>query len=89
MAQYMYDVIDPEDRDRLHDNLLVGPSKLPMEVCIIRCSAEVIFKLLQLILELMMIYGFHFLSPDLCVQVFLGSGEVSPPSAIAGARREH
>ena len=32
MAQYMHDIIDEEDRGRLHDNLLVGPSKLPMEV---------------------------------------------------------
>ena len=32
MALYMYDIIDPEDRDHLHDNLLVGTSRLPMEV---------------------------------------------------------
>jgi V-type H+-transporting ATPase subunit C len=31
MAQYMYDIIDVADRPNLHENLLVGPGKLPME----------------------------------------------------------
>ena len=28
MAQYMADILEPEDKDRLHDNLLVGTSKV-------------------------------------------------------------
>ena len=28
MAQYMADILEPEDKDRLHDNLLVGSSKV-------------------------------------------------------------
>ena len=32
MAQYMSDILEPEDREKLHENLLVGASKLPMEV---------------------------------------------------------
>ena len=28
MALYMADILEPEDKDRLHDNLLVGPSKV-------------------------------------------------------------
>ena len=35
MAHYMSDIIDPEDRDKLHENLLVGPGKLPMEVSLV------------------------------------------------------
>ena len=31
MAQYMADILDKEDKDRLTENLLVGPNKLPME----------------------------------------------------------
>lgn len=31
MAQYMADILEPEDKERLHENLLVGPSKLSME----------------------------------------------------------
>ena len=36
MAQYMSDILDPEDRDRLHENLLVGPTKLSMETYVTR-----------------------------------------------------
>lgn len=32
MSQYMLEIIDEEDRQRLHENLLVGPAKLPIEV---------------------------------------------------------
>lgn len=28
----MLEIIDEEDRERLHENLLVGPAKLPIEV---------------------------------------------------------
>ncbi|XP_003389520.1 PREDICTED: V-type proton ATPase subunit C 1-B-like [Amphimedon queenslandica] len=38
MAHYMSDIIDPEDRDKLHENLLVGPGKLPMENYVARFS---------------------------------------------------
>lgn len=31
----MSDIIDPADRDKLHENLLVGPGKLPMEVSLV------------------------------------------------------
>lgn len=36
MAQYMADILDPEDKDKLHENLLVGPNKIPMETFLIR-----------------------------------------------------
>ena len=36
MAQYMSDILDREDRDHLHENLLVGPSKQPMETYVSR-----------------------------------------------------
>ena len=36
MAQYMSDILDREDRERLHENLLVGPSKQPMETYVSR-----------------------------------------------------
>ena len=36
MAQYMADILDPEDKDKLHENLLVGPNKVPMETFLIR-----------------------------------------------------
>lgn len=32
MAQYMFEIIDEEDRERVHENLLVGPGKVQMEV---------------------------------------------------------
>ena len=32
MAHYMLDIIDEGDRERLHENLLVGSGKVPMEV---------------------------------------------------------
>lgn len=36
MAQYMADILDPEDRDKLYDNLLVGQAKVPMDTFLIR-----------------------------------------------------
>lgn len=44
MAQYMSDILEPEDRAKLHENLLVGASKLPMEVsCLFRTLDQVVF----------------------------------------------
>ena len=34
MAQYMADILEPEDKDRLHDNLLVGTSKVSSCACL-------------------------------------------------------
>ena len=35
MAQYMADILEPEDKDKLHDNLLVGTSKvLIIDTCV-------------------------------------------------------
>ena len=36
MAQYMADILDPEDRDKLYDNLLVGQAKVPMDTFLVR-----------------------------------------------------
>ena len=33
MALYMADILEPEDKDRLHENLLVGPSKVYLCAC--------------------------------------------------------
>ena len=58
MAHYMSDIIDEEDRGRLHENLLVGPGKLPMEV-----SSPSIPS-----------YSVPSSSSELCLKVQLGSG---------------
>ena len=33
MALYMADILEPEDKDRLHENLLVGTSKVYSYAC--------------------------------------------------------
>ena len=41
MAQYMSDILDPDDRVRLYENLLVGPSKQPMETYVSRFQWDI------------------------------------------------
>ncbi|XP_064384156.1 V-type proton ATPase subunit C 1-A-like [Halichondria panicea] len=36
MAQYMGDILEPEDKEKLQENLLVGPAKVPMETFLTR-----------------------------------------------------
>lgn len=39
MAQYMADILEPEDKDRLHDNLLVGTSKVILRSCFLHLTS--------------------------------------------------
>ena len=61
MAQYMSDILDPEDRDRLHENLLVGPGKLPMEVSIFHVLYIIQYTLYFVTLKVLYMYKKGFI----------------------------
>ena len=87
MAQYMSDILEPEDREKLHENLLVGASKLPMEV-----SHFYSISYLHSILVFVIVYDISYI---LCLHVHtvvllvihlsvpVGSGQIPPTPTFA------
>ena len=43
MALYMADILEPEDKDKLHDNLLVGTSKVYSYACSLNFIMDILY----------------------------------------------
>ena len=71
MAQYMADILEPEDKDRLHDNLLVGTAKVLL--CVI------VSTLLQYCTDLSYLIGSNGDIPD---SISMGFSQISLKTTI-------